>query len=273
MNKQIRLIALDLDGTLLVNKKISEKNIQTLRSCIEKGIQVVLVTGRPYCFTKMLARKIDESVGVIAANGAIYEIGTHYMEKTLDNAVIPVLVDILKKYPSAHAFFKGKHEFYTHEPYDDRFLYDHMNDIFSEESRVHSNVNLSFDELKKQTKDILKILVYDFNEQMLSELRKEIECVVNICVTDYQKISFDVNAAKVDKGVAIDEVLQKLHIDHSQVMAFGDGNNDIPMFQRAGMSVAMGNASDEVKAYCDFITDDYREDGVANAIMKFILHS
>ena len=271
MNKNIKLIALDLDGTLLVKRNISEKNLQALRACIERGIQIILVSGRPYCFTKMLAHKIGKNVGIIAANGAIYEIGNLYKEKTIKNDRIPLVVDTLKKYSSAHAFFKGKREFYTHDGYDERFLYDHMNDLFSDDTKVHSNVNLSFEELKNKTRNILKVLVYDFDEENLNKLRKEIECIEDISVTDYQKISFDINAAMIDKGKAIDEILQKLNIKHSEVMAFGDGNNDISMFQRVGISVAMGNASDEVKSYCDIITDDYREDGVANAIYKYIL--
>ncbi len=269
----IRLIALDLDGTLIQNNTISTANIQALRDCINKGIKVILVTGRPYCFTKMLAKKIDDRVGVIAANGAICEIGNHIQENLIKDEALPNIIDILKKYSSAHAFFKGKKYFYTHEAYDQRFLYDHMNEQMPSDCRVESFTSLSWDELKQKANSIAKVLVYDFDENKLASLRKEIECIKNISVTDYQKISFDINAEEVNKGKAIQNALRDLQITSKELMAIGDGNNDIPMFQLAGVSIAMGNASEEVKSYCNFVTDDYKNDGVAKAISKYVLHN
>lgn len=125
---EIRMIGLDLDGTLLRrDQTVSEGNLQALRKCVEQGIQIYLISGRPYCFTKMIAQQIHERVKVISSNDGIYEIGTRCIEQWIEPYCLHQIIEVLKREEHAHAFFKGKYEFFTHEHYDERFLYVHMN--------------------------------------------------------------------------------------------------------------------------------------------------
>ena len=178
---------------------------------------------------------------------------------------------MLKEHAHAHAFFKGKHEFFTHEPYDERFLYDHINNQLPVEVQVTSFTGMSWEDLKHHAHDIAKILAYDMQTDRLLKARKQIECIENITVTDYQPISFDITAGGVHKGNAIKAVLQSLHLKKEEFMAFGDAMNDLPMFAEAGLTVAMANAAEEIQASCDIVTADYMDDGVAKAIQRYIL--
>lgn len=269
---EIRMIGLDLDGTLLRrDQTVSEGNLQALRKCVEQGIQIYLISGRPYCFTKMIAQQIHERVKVISSNGGIYEIGTQCIEQWIEPYCLHQIIEVLKREEHAHAFFKGKYEFFTHEPYDERFLYDHMNDRLPADVQVKSFTDMSWEELSRNVHDIAKILVYDMNAQRLLKARGQIECIENTTVTNYQPISFDITAGGVNKGNAIKAVLQALHLKKEEFMAFGDAQNDLPMFQEAGLTVAMANASEEIQAACDIVTSDYMDDGVAKAIQRYIL--
>lgn len=215
--------------------------------------------------------KIHPSVRVISSNGAIYEIGTKCIMHTLEPYVLYQIIDVLKEHAHARAFFKGKHEFFTHEPYDERFLYDHINNQLPADVQVTSFTGMSWEELKHHAHDIAKILVYDMQTDRLLKARKQIECIENITVTDYQPISFDITAGGVHKGNAIKAVLQSLHLKKEEFMAFGDAMNDLPMFAEAGLTVAMANAAEEIQASCDIVTADYMDDGVAKAIQRYIL--
>lgn len=269
---EIRLIGLDLDGTLLrKDNSVSDENISALQECIKQNIQIYLISGRPYCFTRMIAEKIHPSVRVISSNGAIYEIGTKCIMHTIEPHVLYQIIDVLKEHAHAHAFFKGKHEFFTHEPYDERFLYDHINNQLPAAVQVTFFTGMSWEELKHHAHDIAKILVYDMQTERLLKARKQIECIENITVTDYQPISFDITAGGVHKGNAIKAVLQSLHLKKEEFMAFGDAMNDLPMFAEAGLTVAMANAAEEIQASCDIVTADYMDDGVAKAIQRYIL--
>lgn len=266
---EIKLIGFDLDGTLLnEDKRVSERNKQALRECLRQGLQIILVSGRPYCFTRMIADSISYEVEVIAANGGIYEIGNRCVQQVLKQEALKSAITILEK-NEVCAFFKGKREFYTHEPYDKRFLYDHMNHLFSRDTSVRSYTNLSWEELRLKAHDIVKILVYASSDR-LRAARRELEGIEELTLTDYQKISFDINAYGVNKGMAIREVLASKNMTKENFLAFGDGNNDISMFDEAGYTIAMGNANQVIRDYCDTVTDSCLADGVALGLDKVL---
>jgi Cof subfamily protein (haloacid dehalogenase superfamily) len=82
----------------------------------------------------------------------------------------------------------------------------------------------------------------------------------------------DITHPLANKGVALSELAKLLAVPLAEIAVIGDGGNDVAMFERSGLSIAMGNASPEVKEAADFVTDSNREDGFANAIERFILH-
>ena len=86
-----------------------------------------------------------------------------------------------------------------------------------------------------------------------------------------QPYYLDITHPLANKGVALSEIAKLLGVPLAEIAVIGDGGNDVAMFERSGLSIAMGNASPEVQQAADFVTDSNREDGFANAIEQFIL--
>lgn len=107
----------------------------------------------------------------------------------------------------------------------------------------------------------------------LEVLRKELMAIPELSISSSMYNNLEVNAKGADKGSALLWLADYLGIDREETMSFGDGENDIPMIQAAGIGVAMENALDTVKAAADMITLKNDEDGVAAAIRKIIFGS
>lgn len=260
------MICLDLDGTLLNSQsRVSERNQRALKKCLNEGAAVYFVTGRPYCFAKSLAESVDPRIGVISSAGACYEWNGELIVNTIPEDSLKAFVDCLEL-STAHAFFKGQHRFYTHNAYDKRFLYDNMNVWFSPNCQVKSYVELSYAELREQAKEIHKILVYEEEKEHLNTFEEQVSKIPGIQVSRYNDISFDVTAAGVDKGRAIRDIRGRLGIAPQLVLAIGDAPNDMPMLQEAGIRIAMSNAKEEIRLYCEQVTGTNEEDGVAQVL-------
>jgi len=260
------LICLDLDGTLFNRQsEISERNRRALKNCLDKGAAVCFVTGRPYCFAKYTALSVDPRIRVISGAGACYEWSGSLITREIPKQALKEFVDCLSQ-STAQAFFKGLHTFYTHEAYDERFLYDRYNPDFPPDCQVHSLTCLPYPELKKQVKDIHKILVYEKEKERLDTFEACVSVIPGLQVSRYNDISFDVTAAGVDKGRAILDIRSRLGLPKEAVLAIGDAPNDLPMFREAGIRVAMGNAREEIRRLCHYTTAANEEDGVAQVL-------
>lgn len=270
MENKFKLICLDLDGTLLNSKnEISEKNISCLKKCLDQGIHVFFVTGRPYCYARYQANQIDERIEIIAYNGGCYIENNQLVEKFIPSDKLIPIIDCIEKY-NIPAFFKGSTYFYTHEAYDKRFLYEHMMTLNGFPFNK-SFASLTWDELRQNTKDIIKVLLYNYDIEPLNQLRAEIDQIDEVTTTSDRTISFDIIPENVSKGNAMRDVMRTYNIQKEEVIAFGDAENDIPMFECSGFNVAMGNAKDNIKEMCNAVTLSNDEDGVAEYLNKFIL--
>ncbi len=271
MNK-IALIALDLDGTLMQHDTtITVENKKAVLECLRQGIYVYAVTGRPYSFARMIADSIHKDVRVVAANGGIYEQNGHCIEQPIDPYALTHLIDLAQRY-QVSLFLKGKRDYFSNVPYDPRFLYDNMNERFRKDLQVRSFANLPAKQLKQQAHDILKILAYHEDPEIMNAYRQALESAELVTITDYRPISFDITAKHVDKGTVLSKICTDLQLEKQQIMACGDANNDQAMFQASGWRVAMSNASPSVQQQCDAVADNSDGCGVARAIHQFVLN-
>ena len=110
---------------------------------------------------------------------------------------------------------------------------------------------------------------FDVIEQCESDVRAAL--ANSAFVARSQRYYLDITHPLANKGVALAEIAKLLGVPLGQVAVIGDGSNDVAMFERAGLSIAMGNASPQVQQAADFVTDSNRDDGFANAIERFIL--
>jgi hydroxymethylpyrimidine pyrophosphatase-like HAD family hydrolase len=111
----------------------------------------------------------------------------------------------------------------------------------------------------------------DFDLLEQSERDVRVALTSSAFVARSQRYYLDITHPLANKGVALTEIAKLLGIPLAEIAVIGDGSNDVAMFERSGLSIAMGNASPQVKRKADFATDSNRHDGFAKAIKRFIL--
>lgn len=271
----IKLIALDLDGTLLDEKKhLSKKNRDVLVRCIEKGIFVVPTTGRTVIGIPEEVLSISGVRYAITVNGAMIE-DLHEKrvlhEELMSADMTMQVLEIAKKYPVMYdVYMKGRGKS------EQRFL-DHMDqyhikpEIQDLVRRTRDVVDDIYQYVAQGTEKVDKVNMF-FGDMKIKEMvREELKNIQGIIVTSSMNNNLEINAANATKGNGILELAKCLGISPKQTMAFGDGENDISMIQMAHFGVAMGNASSFLQSQADYVTLTNEQDGVAAAIEKFVL--
>lgn len=266
--KQIKLIASDVDGTLLnSNAQLSKRTEAVLRKAIEQGIQVVLATGK----TRNATIKHIEELGITAPGIylqglVIYEgDGKVRWQKTLDPAVARQVITFAEDrgydvvaYSGMQILVKNRHSngaeilMKYHEPAPTIVgsLQNVVNDM-----PIHKLI--VFGEPRA-----IKALRWQLNLQLDGTARMMQAGIPEM---------LEILPPNSSKGAALKTLLKELHIAPENVMALGDAENDLEMFQNAGISVAMGQAAQNVKDAASYVTGTNDEDGAADAIEKFAL--
>lgn len=274
----IKLIALDLDGTLFNNQsQISAHNIDTIKKANEASTTVVISTGRPYSGLPFEQLKGSGIRYAITTNGsAIYEIesGKCLFEEAMnEDIILPILDFLLTKDIHMDAFIGGKG--YTpvqcvaagqklanppalkHYILNTRVRVDNLPLFIHENQLKVQKMTLNF----YPDGDIFKDR---------EEVRKYLESNPAITMVSGGYNNLEFTRADVNKGIGLQKMAQLLDIPVAQTMAVGDTENDLAIIRAAGVGVAMGNATAAVKSAADYITTSNDEDGVAAAIAHFL---
>lgn len=268
-----KLICVDLDGTLLDGKQqISEKNKQAINDAIDAGLEVAIVSGRPNCFTIRIIEQINDKMGHITFNGAYYRIANKTKTFPIEQSVLKRLAKIAMD-NNMTVYFKNKNlSLCTKE--DRGYLdYDKYKDQIPKRDimDMHYHVDL-VDYLEHNKMEVLKIMFLVDEREIFDKVATQIyEDTKGLHVFEYPHF-LEMSSNHTSKGLAIEDVCKELNIDLSQVVCIGDNLNDVPMLKVAGLSVAMGNAVEEVKEMCDVITTSNEENGVAHAIYTHVLN-
>ncbi|WP_040209573.1 Cof-type HAD-IIB family hydrolase [Neobacillus jeddahensis] len=240
----IKLIALDMDGTLLNNKgQISDANRQAIKAAQDKGIYVVLSTGRSLLTSREHADALELTSYLVTVNGS--EIWDEKRELVQRNLMKSELIQWMWELTKQH-----KTNFWAIST--ERNWHDEMPDNLHNLDWLKFGFNIEDDTTRAI---ILKKLEEKGEFELSNSTLKNIE----------------VNAAGINKANGLGFVCNKLGIAMKNVMAVGDSRNDLMMIKEAGIGVAMGNAQDSVKEAADWVTATNQEDGVALAITKWVL--
>lgn len=245
MEKQnIKLVALDMDGTLL-NKagEISEENRRAIKEAENEGVFVVLSTGRSYATCSDFAKSMELQSYLITVNGSeIYDNQGKLVERNIvDSESIQWMWELSQKY--------GTH-----------FWAISCDNIYRAEmpEKIHDLQWLKFG--------------FDTNDESIRQIiMDELVSKGTFEISNSSPTNIEVNAMGVNKAKAIKLVCSQLDISMENVMAVGDSLNDLAMISEAKVGVAMGNAQEIVKEKADWITATNEEDGVAKAIRKWVL--
>jgi len=272
--REIKLILLDLDGTLLNSeKKISPATYDALAQAAAKGIHIVPCTGRFFRAMPEQVLNLPFLRYAITINGA--EIYDAAEEKSLHSALISLekareVYSVLDTLPVIYDCFQDNWGWMDRRFYDIIGRYA-MGDIRPEYMRqMRTPVENFLQTLNSRNKAVQKIQMFfldmELRARMLIELQQRFP---ELAITTSLMNNIEINSGDAHKGAALLELCRHLNIDPAETMAFGDGLNDVTMMRSAGIGIAMGNAAQPVKDAADFITDTNNNDGVAKAIMHF----
>ena len=272
-----KLIALDLDGTLLNSRKeLTPRTKRALAQAAERGIAIVPTTGRVYSALPENISALPFIRYIISVNGAqIYDLQT---KSVLYRAEIPwqdavKLMTYLDTLPVLYDCFMDNSAWMTAEfkTHIDEFAPDeHYRKMLYELRRSVPELK-AFLTQRAQNVQKVQFFIKDMalRERLLADLPKQYP---DLLVTTSVVNNIEFNAPNANKGKAMGDLAGKLGISQEETMSFGDGLNDLPMIEAAGMGVAMANACREVLDVANYVTLDCDSDGVADAIEKFCLN-
>lgn len=280
----IRLIATDMDGTLLnAAHEVSNENYEAIKYAQSKGITVVIATGRAFYEANGPIEKTDLSLPYICLNGAEVrdeEFNIVHTSK-LTRPLINKITGVLKKEDIYYQVYTN-FGIYTEDPEKDLEIYvdiaekaGQKADIKKIRANIQSRIDNgtlktvdSYDEIENRPGEIiLKILAFSSDLSKIDRAKSEISESQSLAVSSSSRGNIEITHSDAQKGIALEEIADQLNIPMSDVMAIGDNLNDVSMLEKAGYAVAMENGAPEVKEMADYITDSNEHSGVGNAII------
>lgn len=276
MDHKIKLVGFDLDGTLLNSQKVlTERTKKALNSAVEQGIVIVPVTGRTMAGVPKELMEFPGIRYVVTANGArIVDVitGETLIEELLSREKCGIILDIFEKYDTL------KEIYYDGVGYADRESLENMERYQPDEAMgryilaTRKPIESTRARYEAEEKGMDKIQALFSNIADKEKAREEVlAAVTDVEVTGAVLNNVEVNAKGIHKGNALVKLGEVLGIRMEEIMAFGDGNNDIQMLQAVGVGVAMANSVLEVLAVADMVAPSNDEDGVARIIEEYVL--
>lgn len=275
----IKLIVTDLDGTFLNSNHVTipQENIDAFKRAHEMGIKVAIASGRTKILTDYIVEQLPFLDYLITSNGAVsYDMKTGKIvcSTLIDNRQSVEIFNVLKDYNLIYEiYFNGKcymnNESYS--MFDAEHVPPHIHALLKDFIKPVSDLQSFID---GQGIEKLNILSLTSEERM--ELEEKINKTCNVAFASSFPIikgangNLEMTDTNATKGFAVKGLCDALNIDGSNVMCFGDGENDCSMLSFADYSFAMGNASDYAKNTAKFSTDTNDNAGVAKAIKKYV---
>ncbi|NLB19758.1 MAG: HAD family phosphatase [Clostridium sp.] len=274
---KIKLICIDVDGTLYNDEKeIPKENIQAIQEATKKGILIAITTGRMYNYGNLYGKMLGVPTITIASNGAFVK----YEDEVIN-----------------HQFMENGDVYEVQKIIDDQGLFAHYNtwnalickgELGNGNGYVAANKQLGesqkieivavedvaslHQEFRNREGQYLKVIVLsEGNLEALQSIRNQFKNHPRLQAVSSSTVNIELFPKAVNKAVGIQALIERLGITKEEVMAIGDEENDLPMIKFAGIGVAMGNATAEVKTASNHITATNNEAGVAKAIQKFCL--
>jgi Cof subfamily protein (haloacid dehalogenase superfamily) len=264
-----KMIVLDLDDTLLRDDlTISPRTKKSLMEAQEAGVKVVLASGRPTSAMLPIAEELClQAYGsfILSFNGGKIidcQTGDEWFSSTLPIETVHQLYEMSQR-----------ENVWIHTYVGETIITAQANqytDIEGELTKLDIKVVDSF--LHAVTEPVVKVLMLE-EPSILAKVEKKLqkELAGKLSIMRSKPFFLEFTRAGVTKGTSLGSLIQRLGISRDEVIAIGDSNNDLSMLQFAGLGVAMGNASEAIKAQADFVTDTNMNDGVAKVVEEFIL--
>lgn len=273
-NMSIKIIATDLDGTLMSPDHITvtENTVKTLQKAHDFGVKFAIATGRTLAVTNNVRAQVPFVDYIIYSNGAgVYDCNTDkviysdYMPKD----IVEKIVNFLDKYPVYYEVYSGgvpcvqsdRAKYFKNNGLPDEFIDEYMQSVSQ------------YDNLPEFVKnnDVEKINLYYFDGEYLAEIQDYLFSLDDIDCTSPVMGDIEMTFNGVNKGKALDGICSQFGIDKNEAMSFGDADNDIDMLQYCEYGFAMANGSEICKKNAKYQALSNAEDGVAVAVRQYVL--
>ncbi|MBK1810430.1 HAD family hydrolase [Clostridium sp. YIM B02505] len=260
----IKLIATDMDGTLLNSKgELPEGFFDTLDELIDRGVIFVAASGRQYYTLADNFGKAKDKMLFVAENGSfVVHNGKELFSKILPKETIMEILEAVNKIPNCFPVVCGKKYGY----------YKDTNPRFLKELQKYYYNRKQVENFEDIEDDFLKVAIFDLegsSENSYKKIDKKWKEELQVTVSGQDWV--DIFRKDIDKGVAINYLQQKFNITHEETMVFGDYFNDIQMLQNAYHSYVMVNAPEELKKYGRFMARSNDDNGVIEVIEREVL--
>jgi len=256
MNNKIKAIFFDVDGTLLSHQlnQVPESTRRALAELRARGIQTVVATGRHMIEYSQLPVSDIPFDGYLTLNGQLLLDSNRkvYAGTPIDGGEMEILAHI----------FQARRIPFVLIGENDRYI-NYVNDTVVRTQAETKGTVPAVGTYKGEKVYQILAFVPEHEKKLLDDLLDE--CTI----TSWNDTGIDIIPRKGGKSAGIQAFLDAHNMDPSEIMAFGDGENDMDMPRFAGIGVAMGNAGDEVKAAADYVTDTVDNDGIEKALRHF----
>lgn len=283
----IKLIASDMDGTLLNDKhKIDKETVVAIKKAEEAGIVFAISTGREYDTVKSVLKENNIKCQCVLMNGAEYrdEDGNIIQEINIEQNTATKIIHMLQEEKVTARIFtnKGIYTTDTKEEALKEMVYRTLSfepQLTQEEAIEIAKVQPYFTQLKfisnldeflKSDMEIRKFVAFHNNTELITRMKKIIGEIEGIAVSSSFRDNIEITHITAQKGIILAKVAEKMGFKRDEVMVLGDSFNDYSMFTEFTESVAMGNAIPEIKEIAKYITDTNDNLGVAKAIYKVL---
>ena len=284
-----KLVAIDLDGTMLNQYGIiTEKTKKAISKAQEKGVEVMIASGRAITSVKRFSKEINSNKYFISGNGAItYDIKNNKIlyENILSKTKALKIIKICEENSIYYNVYTENGIIAKNLSYNTLYYYKD-NLTKPDENRTHINiVENVYDYFEQREEKILKIMICDEHKTVFNSIVRKLKELSEIEVLEVSHMSrkiikqgtdeialeyfyTEVSAKDVDKWNALEEIIGLMNISKEEVVTIGDNANDLKMITNAGLGVAMGESAPYVKQSAAIIAPTNDEDGVAIILNK-----
>lgn len=260
----IKLIATDIDGTILTEtNQFRPKILETIKKIQQKGVKLVLATGRIYDGVAPVAKLLGLDTPIICTQGSILKHNDEILwSAPVEHHLALDVINYLRE--------KGIHtNFYNNDKVcveDERYMDDYIGGRYINYNLVDKFENLKWGMITK-----LLAIVYDDNKiiELECDLKERYKGALGIVRSS--RTYLEITNPMASKGNALKKLMDMWNLCADDVLASGDQDNDIELLKVAGTRVAMQNASSDLKKVANYIAPDVHNDGWAEAIERFVL--
>jgi Cof subfamily protein (haloacid dehalogenase superfamily) len=266
MSPSIRLLLSDIDGTLVPpDKVLTERTVRAINAVRDAGILFAITSSRPPRGLRMYIEPLELSTPIAGFNGGmIIDPKRNVLEElTIDDDIVATTIDFLDEHDVAAWIYRGQ-EWYVRDPNGPHVEH---------EAGVCEFRPLTLSNFDSVSNGVAKIVGVSDDKNALTRAQRDLLATygADLSATNSQSYYLDITCPQANKGSVVDYFSSMFDVPVNEIATIGDAQNDVAMFERSGLSIAMGNAEDDVKSSASEVTTSNEDEGFARAVEQFIL--